>query len=211
MNRLYLSIALLSLGGCSTLSGYDGQTSFSCKAPGGVSCTSISGVYANAAQNNLPGLQAKKSNSKEDSGKDEVTDTSVSFAALPASHSTPITGLTPNSGDPILSPAKVLRVWISPWEDEDGDLHDQSYVYMQADYGRWVIEHNQRHIMNEYQPTNLSTGAIAPGKQESATEKPLTAGSYNQQYPNPQSIPDGLNNQQSQVPQDNFNDLEDAY
>ena len=45
----------LALTGCSSLmTGLDGQGGFSCKAPDGISCASLSGVYANAVQNNLP-------------------------------------------------------------------------------------------------------------------------------------------------------------
>jgi hypothetical protein len=37
------------------MSGLDGQGKFSCKAPDGIACASLAGVYANALQNNLPG------------------------------------------------------------------------------------------------------------------------------------------------------------
>jgi conjugal transfer pilus assembly protein TraV len=30
------------------------------------------------------------------------------------------------SGTPIRSAPRLLRVWFAPWEDTDGDLHDQS-------------------------------------------------------------------------------------
>jgi len=34
----------------------------------------------------------------------------------------------------------VLRLWIAPWEDSDGDLHDASFVHVVVDTGRWLIE-----------------------------------------------------------------------
>jgi hypothetical protein len=46
------------LAGCAgTMSGLDGQGKFSCKAPDGIACASLAGVYANALQNNLPGQE----------------------------------------------------------------------------------------------------------------------------------------------------------
>ena len=46
---------MLGLAGCAGMTGLDGQGGFSCKAPDGISCASLSGVYANAVQNKLPG------------------------------------------------------------------------------------------------------------------------------------------------------------
>jgi conjugal transfer pilus assembly protein TraV len=35
---------------------------------------------------------------------------------------------------------RVLRLWIAPWEDSDGDLHEASTVHVLIDHGRWLIE-----------------------------------------------------------------------
>jgi len=135
----------------------DGESKFSCKAPDGVTCSSLSGVYANAVANNLPGLR-----------KDGKGDP----AARPPSKESPdgtITGQAASSGDPLRTQARVLRIWIAPWEDTEGDLHDQSYIYVVANAGRWTIEHSQRHIVDRYRPTFIKA---APGGQ--ALQKPLT-------------------------------------
>ena len=54
MNRIALLTPLtlaLVLGGCATtLSGVGGSQRYACKAPPGVQCTSVSGVYANAVR-----------------------------------------------------------------------------------------------------------------------------------------------------------------
>jgi conjugal transfer pilus assembly protein TraV len=34
----------------------------------------------------------------------------------------------------------VLRLWIAPWEDADGDLHEASVLHVLVDTGRWLIE-----------------------------------------------------------------------
>lgn len=155
---LIASVFALALGGCAgTLTGMDGESKFSCKAPDGVTCSSLSGVYANAVANNLPGLR-----------KDGKGDP----AARPAAKESPdgtITGQAASSGGPLRTQARVLRIWIAPWEDTEGDLHDQSYIYVVANAGRWTIEHSQRHIVDRYRPTFIKA---APGGQ--ALQKPLT-------------------------------------
>ena len=35
----------------------------------------------------------------------------------------------------------MLRLWIAPWEDADGDLNDAALVHVVVDHGRWRIEH----------------------------------------------------------------------
>jgi conjugal transfer pilus assembly protein TraV len=54
--------------------------------------------------------------------------------------------------DPLRSQARILRLWIKPWEDADGDLYDQGYVYVQVDNGQWLIDHVQRQIRDAYAP-----------------------------------------------------------
>lgn len=166
MRKLVIAVMLPAiLTGCaSTLSGLDGETKFACKAPEGVSCASLSGVYANAVANNLPALR------KEGKGEAQAAQ---------------IIGRAPSSGDPIRSQPKILRIWIAPWEDSEGDLHDQSYIYVVADPGRWVIEHNQKQIVDRYRPTfiqpsqgnpaqkpSTSSGVVLPGAQGYAPTLP---------------------------------------
>ncbi|MFN3958024.1 MAG: type IV conjugative transfer system lipoprotein TraV [Tepidimonas ignava] len=144
------------LSGCaSTMSGLDGEAKFACKAPEGVSCASLSGVYANAVADNLPGLR-----------KDKPAPTVAQQTP------SPIQGRAPSSGEPIRTAPKVLRLWIAPWEDADGDLHDQSYVYVVANPGRWVIEHNQRRIIDRYRPTFIQPQA----PQSKEAPKPQSSG-----------------------------------
>lgn len=132
--------AIATFAGCaSTMSGLGGTDKYACKAPDGVVCTSVAGVYANSVQNNLPSQRIEK---------------------LPAATATPATpfartALAPKpagDGTAIRSTPRILRVWIAPWEDSDGDLHDQSFLYVVVDAGRWLIEHQRSHISNEFAP-----------------------------------------------------------
>ena len=70
-------------------------------------------------------------------------------AAFPATAGDSGPGVAPS---PLRSQARVLRLWIKPWEDADGDLYDQGYVYVQVDNGQWLIDHVQRQIRDAYAP-----------------------------------------------------------
>jgi conjugal transfer pilus assembly protein TraV len=132
-----LPLVLMSTGCASLMTGLDGQGSFSCKAPDGISCASLSGVYANAVQNNLPGQRLPGNATKSGEGI-------AASAGLMSSRLA--------SGDPLRSAAKVRRVWLAPWEDDDEVLHDQAYFYMVVDAGRWQIEHSRRQATDRYRP-----------------------------------------------------------
>ncbi|TWI69291.1 conjugal transfer pilus assembly protein TraV [Pseudoduganella lurida] len=119
---IVLAAAIASLAGCQAISGLQGSTPrFACKAPDGVTCTSVSGVYANLEQRARPPAQP-----------------SLPTAAAPNGHT--LLPLAPaRAGQPLRSEPRVLRIWIAPWIDDEGTLHDQSYLYTQIDAGRWLI------------------------------------------------------------------------
>lgn len=149
MRQFAIAVSLAAtLTGCAnTLSGLDGGSRFACKAPDGVTCSSLSSVYANAVADNLPALRQQ-----------EKPELSHNQSPIPATKQGGIVGSTPSSGDPIRAQAKVLRIWVAPWEDSEGDLHDQAYLYVMADPGRWVIEHDQKRIVDRYRPTFIQSG-----------------------------------------------------
>jgi conjugal transfer pilus assembly protein TraV len=41
---------------------------------------------------------------------------------------------------PLRSPARVMRIWIAPWEDSRGDLHAPGYLYTEIDPRRWTLD-----------------------------------------------------------------------
>ena len=132
MNRTALAPLLLMalmLAGCaSTLSGVGGVDGYACKAPEGAMCTSVSGSYANSAQG-MP-KPAKPS------GQKAPPDGPVAYGATPLAPGRPAAASSSLRSNP-----RVLRLWIAPWEDADGDLHEQALVHVVVDTGRWLIEH----------------------------------------------------------------------
>ena len=59
---------------------------------------------------------------------------------------------------PVRTPVTVMRIWVAPWEDKDGDLRDQSFVYIPLNQSKWNIEHNYETIIDEYRPTTRLLG-----------------------------------------------------
>jgi len=138
---LVLSLPALLAGCAGTMSGLDGQGKFSCKAPDGIACASLAGVYANALQNNLPGQ-----------GPREMTDKAAAVESTGDTGRSSITRAVPSSGEPIRSAQEVRRIWLAPWEDDEEVLHDQSYVYFVVDPGRWQLAHTRRNASEAYRP-----------------------------------------------------------
>lgn len=65
---------------------------------------------------------------------------------------------------PIRTPAQVMRIWIAPWEDSDGDLMVSNYVYTELEPRRWMI--------GKSAPA-LSTSLIPLQVEQRPPEKPL--------------------------------------
>ena len=169
---LLLAVALL-LSGCVNMSGLDGESRYACAAPDGVACDSVAGTYANAVHHNLPSQRAVAA-AGEPRAPAPANAASASTTAAP---SRPLlTGALPAVAEPgaearagtaLRSPPRVLRLWTKPWEDADGDLWDQGYVYVQVDGGRWQLDHVQQRIRDRYvplrPPPNAPVSAPPPG------------------------------------------------
>jgi conjugal transfer pilus assembly protein TraV len=166
MNQPAFATALifaLALPGCtSTLSGVGGADGYACKAPEGALCTSVSGVYANTAQ----GMPKPAQLPEKQSPPVIYGATSIApdrSAALPSG--------------PIRSNPRVLRLWIAPWEDADGDLHEAALVHVVVDTGRWLIEHvrpTARSRMDRVAPPVSSAQDPSPAKAPGDTAQPPT-------------------------------------
>lgn len=118
---------IATLTGCaSSMSGVGGTDHYACKAPEGTLCTSVSGVYANSVHDPV----------RPDSMKPEAA---PAVSATTPGPEAAFTLSRPHEGG-IRSNARVLRVWVAPWEDSDGDLHEEAIVHVIVDSGRWLID-----------------------------------------------------------------------
>lgn len=174
-NGLPLAAAAATfLSACSNLAGIGGSAEFKCKAPDGVQCQSVSGVYHNAQQGNLPALRGgltPQSGSAAPSRMMQVANAvSRPDASAPADEPG---GAAPGAAPPlgaIRAEPTLIRIWIAPWEDADGDLNDQSYVYLPVDSGRWLIGHTRNRVKDAFAPVKPPrAGAAQPAP---AQDKP---------------------------------------
>ena len=150
--RWAILLLLPTLSACANMAGLDGKSEFACKAPDGVVCTSVSGVYANTVVGTLPVQQTGDASqravpeSSTEADSKHPADPPKPYAA------TPPAGAAPAAGTPLLSPPRVLRLWLAPWVDEDGDLHDQAYLYVMWHRGEWQLGHTEAGIRRQFAP-----------------------------------------------------------
>lgn len=147
--RLGAVCLFFPLAACMNMSGLGGDSKYACKAPDGVTCDSVSGTYANALHNNLPSQQAQRSTRRLKEPSEESHSVTVGRSISRTTANPSDMAVTPS---PLRTQARILRLWIKPWEDADGDLYDQGYVYVQVDNGQWQIDHVQRQIRDLYAP-----------------------------------------------------------
>jgi conjugal transfer pilus assembly protein TraV len=164
----------LVLAGCVNMSGLDGGAQYACAAPEGVACDSVSGTYANALHHNLPSQRAAAAPTgpRAAPGPGAAPARPASPGNAPAVEAASATAM---AGTALRAPPRVLRLWTKPWEDADGDLWDQGYVYVQVDGGRWQLDHVQQRIRDHYAPLQPPPRAAAgaspsPGAPDAPTE-----------------------------------------
>lgn len=199
-------MATVGLQGCAGLSGLDSEGKFACKAPDGVTCMSVSGIYANSKANNLPGLrkhgEEEGAEATQTGGSEAPTSGSrrgsyeynapannlaVASGSGPAS---PKTMMAPHSGSPMRTPERVLRVWMAPYTDSEGDLHDQNYFYVTVAAGQWLIEANRSNIRREFQSiTPLQRTVSRPRTDAPSPDQQAQALMQSQQTPPAQDLP----------------------
>jgi len=149
--RRAIVLLLPALSACANMAGLDGKSEFACKAPDGVVCTSVSGVYANTLAGTLPARQADHPQGVAPESATEIQPNGQVDPPRPYG-ATPPAGTAPAAGTPLLSQPKVLRLWLAPWVDEDGDLHDQAYLYVMWHRGEWQLGHTEAGIRSQFTP-----------------------------------------------------------
>jgi conjugal transfer pilus assembly protein TraV len=137
MNYRHLIPCLLlpTLVGCAgSLSGLDGSKSLSCPVGEGVTCKPMSQVYEESAK------PAKVDEADGQSESPVLPPRGAVHAPLGAE----------NGPVPLRTRPSVMRVWVAPWEDADGDLHEGAWIAMRLDDGRWNIDHVRERIREGY-------------------------------------------------------------
>lgn len=103
--------------------------------------------------------------------------TAVAAAPGAAARLSPSAFNAPNSGTPLRTPERVLRIWMAPFQDQEGDLHDQRYVYTTVQPGQWTLDAAKAQIKERYQPVRLvNKPDPSPGAQQKSSDSGNKAG-----------------------------------
>ncbi len=124
--RAIFILTTVLLTGCSALG--VGKSEYSC--PGGaegVHCMSARQVYqATNSSDEVKPINGKPS--AEDTVKKVILQR-TSQSAVPRI----------NQPLPIRTQARVMRIWMAPWEDDDGDLHADGFLYTEIEGRKWNL------------------------------------------------------------------------
>ena len=159
------------LAGCASLSGVGGESHYACPAPQGVRCGSVTANYLQSLPGDRPAAIPAGA-----AAKPESTHTAAEPAPAPAAPAA-----NPDAAMPLRSPPRILKLWVAPWEDRDGVLHDAAFVFVPIDHGRWLLQHGRpaTRLQDRLVPPSGSpaaAGTAAPGALGLATDAaPLPA------------------------------------
>lgn len=129
MKRFLLALTVCSftslLSACGSITGLqDAKSDFACSVDLSPRCASLSSVH--------------ESLDKEEREETQALSTAVVISDGKASGD-PIATDTPLMA-PRRSPEEILRVWVAPYIDEDGDLHAEHVIFTTIREARWAPE-----------------------------------------------------------------------
>lgn len=123
MKRYSVLLIAISLAGCSAKYGCKGM-------PDDPTCMSAVEAYkaTDKAKSTVHPAEAAGASS-ETAAATAMPETLVEPAPVPKI----------DEPTPIRTPSKVMRIWVAPWEDGDGDLNVSGYVFTELEQRRWMI------------------------------------------------------------------------
>lgn len=125
-----LCTSVAGLLGCSQLG--VGQAEYSCRGmPDGVKCLSASEVYHLTEEEELAQREVESFNITHQ------TAMTAQLAVAPAERT--FFNHQPALIEPIRTEAKIMRIWVTPWEDDEGDLHLGEFILTEIEPPRWGI------------------------------------------------------------------------
>lgn len=148
--RLGVLAALIGLAtGCASALSI-GSPKYACSGlPEGAACQSTRDIYEATHDGNVPlkldpseDQSKKKRNSKNNKNAEPAESGEAIGEGRAVSDPVVDNYVAPRLPDrpiPIRTPAEVMRIWVAPWEDVNGDLVTNGYIYTEIEPRRWVI------------------------------------------------------------------------
>ena len=140
----FLCLLCMAISGCSTY-----EQNFDCPPGVGMGCVSISEVNSvvdKSQESSQQGQQAStlKIEEKEcPTCKVKEVESSSTLAFLPSASETISTNLPNMSGRVHRTRERTARVWIAPYEDEEGNFWEEGYVHVLLKPSQWNSEATQ--------------------------------------------------------------------
>ncbi len=160
-----LGVASALTGCASWLS--TGEADFTCKAPtDGVRCASARTLYS--ATETSARVDPRRIAPERDATRAPVERT------VPAGE--PALTIGVDRPVPLRSQAKVLRIWIAPWEDQHGDLHASGLVFSEVEPRRWQVGERMVPKVPLITPLQV-TGPSGPNRSPTSSTLPLPTSS----------------------------------
>lgn len=117
-------MAILTLTGCSSITGLqNAQSDFACSVDMTPRCAALSTVHES--------LDQEASLGKALVIREEARDNPVTQNSDPLTVETPLMS-------PKRAPEEILRIWIAPYIDKDGDLHAEHVIFTTVRTARWA-------------------------------------------------------------------------
>ena len=136
-----LAGSFLLLQGCSSLG--IGEDEFSCPGkPGGAQCKSSWELYEMTNNGAVPAPM--KAGDAENEGAEAAAQGGVNEDYVNTSDADFIVDnyVAPRLPDrpvPVRTPSQVMRIWIAPYDDTDGDFIVSGYAYTEIEPRRWTL------------------------------------------------------------------------
>jgi conjugal transfer pilus assembly protein TraV len=119
VNRLLAIVVCISLASCTV--------KYRCQGvPNDAGCRNMSEVYDRTGESFVD------SRGKSEKSKKNIKSTGVNIKTSRNAINAVI------AGEPVLTKAEGLRIWIAPWSDKNKDLHF-SYVYIRTKDAEWTL------------------------------------------------------------------------
>ncbi len=157
VDKVYSTIAIIAavtvLQGCSLMS--IGGSNFAC--PGGIDgvrCMSARQVYQATESSDYVKIASEDKEGSKSTTPLITAQPRTSQATVPSIEQ-PI---------PIRTQANVMRIWMAPWEDDDGDLHADGYLYTEIESRRWNLGERFKSPGTAISPLSITTPTQAPTK-----------------------------------------------
>lgn len=179
-----LTAATLAVSGCTSLMTV-GEGEFSCPAANtdGFKCMSVRDLYkaTDGAGSKVVVPLKKGSEGSKDTQQEKNGEKAEK---VPSGGTTPMEP-TPwlDKPLPVRSQARVMRVWVAPWEDQEGDLNAPGLVYTEIEPRRWNVGEGLVRKATMLNPVNGP--GVPDGNQAPAAPMTVTG-------PNGQTLAGGL-------------------